>query len=284
MVREPNGTPDIDRYFTTAKEYIRTLLKARHIHALILEGESGLGKSYVTVQTLTENGLKLNSDFIIINTYVTPLELHELLYKHSNKIIVFDDIANLFESSTSLGILLSALWSPTKKRIVSYLSSTNKLRAPLQFEFKGKIIILTNKLPQELETIKSRCFYLSLNFKFEERIKLIYEICKINRIPLEIADFIKEHTSAAHNLNFRLPFKLFEIYRQNGNNGWDKLALQQLEVSEERAILLDILKSGKSVRQQVLDWIERTGLSRATYFRYKRQLESQSLTVSKIVR
>ncbi|MEM3207296.1 MAG: hypothetical protein QXQ87_04605 [Halobacteria archaeon] len=274
-----NGTPDISRYYTTAKEYVRTLLNAKHIHALILEGETGLGKSYVTLQTLAECGLKLKEDFIVINSHVTPLELYQLLHANADKVVVFDDVANLFESLTSRGILLSALWNPTKRRVVSYFSTTDKLRAPPSFVFTGKLIVLTNTLPREIETIKSRCFHLRLSFSFEERVRLIYEICKLNNIPMVVPDFIKEHATPAHALNFRLPFKVWEVYQQNQNNGWEKLALQQMEVSEERAMLVELLKSGKTVKQQVHEWAERTGLSRATYFRYKREMESQSHTI-----
>lgn len=221
----------IDEHFRTAKDYVRTLLRADTVHALVIEGEAGLGKSFTTVQTLKEAGLKAE-DFVVINSHSTPLELYHLLYNNRNEIVILDDIGSLWDDKISIGIILAALWNPTGKRMVSYFSSTSKLNAPQQFEFGGKIIILTNRLPQELETIRSRCFCLTLKFSFAEKLRLIRAMCDINKMPFEIVEFIEQSARPVHKLNFRLLFKIYEIYRHNINNGWQRLAMEQFEVKD----------------------------------------------------
>jgi len=266
----------LNEYFRPLKNYVITLIKAKSIYGLICEGDAGLGKSYTTFQTLEEMGLKNGIDYIVISNYSTPLELYELLYKYNDKIIVFDDIIKIFEDDISVMLLQSAMWHRIKKmRILNYFSTTGKLNAPNTFEFKGKIIILTNNLPEQLTTIKSRCFYLPLEFRWEDRIKMIYEICKINKIPMEIAEFIRRNSTPAFSINLRIPFKLAELYSEYQKNGWEGLALKQLEAKSEKQKLWEILQDNSvlTIENKANKFRELTGLSRATFFRYKAEIE-----------
>jgi hypothetical protein len=268
-------SPDLDKYFQPVEDYITAVVRAKNINSLVLLGEAGIGKSYMTIKGLTKMGLKINDDFVIINTHITPLEQYEFLYRNNGKVIVYDDIMKIFQDDVSLGIMLSALWNPTGKRIVSYMSSTDKLNVPKQFEFTGKIIILMNKLPEELDTIKSRAFTLNIQFSWEDKIKIIYELCKLHKIPEAVANWIKENCNKASNLNFRLPFKVYELMTIHPDK-WTKLSRLQINFDKEKALAVELITSGKSVKEQTKQFIEETGLSRATFFRWKHDILSQS--------
>jgi len=265
----------IDEYFLYLNEYVDTLINSKSIFGLIICGSTGKGKSFNVIKRLNDNGLRYEKDYVLLNTHCSPMELYEFFYKYSdNKIIILDDISNLWSEEIKCNILMACLWNPTNKRIVNWLTTSEKLKVPSQFEFKSKIILLTNHIPEHLETLKSRCFYYELNFNYADTVKLIYEIGKLQRIPLEVLDFIKDNSSEASNLNFRTLFKINEIYNTNMNNGWEKLANLELETDEDKVIFLQIIKDlqFKSVNEQICEFVRQSGRSRTQFFRFKKQL------------
>ena len=195
-----------------------------------------------------------------------------LYLNKDNRIIVFDDIMKLFENELSKGILLSALWNPSGKRIVNYYSTTEKLTVPKTFEFNSKIIWCVNNLPEELQNIKSRCYFYEMAFNYKEKLNIMYEIAKLKKIPFEIIDFIKANTNEAYeNIDFRLPTKLFNIYKHHSKN-WEKLAVSLLKPDENLQMVRELLSKSATVNEAVQEFIIETGKSRATFFRYKKEL------------
>lgn len=262
----------LDKYFVYTKELINTLLKSKDINALILQSETGLGKSFVTVQTLLENNLVLNKDFVVIGGHLTPLELYHLLYKYNDKIIIIDDIGSIFEDTHSKSILLSALFNPSGERWISYLTSSTKLTAPSQFIFSGKLIFCLNDLPEDLSALKSRCFFYELKFTFQEKLKICYEIAKLKKIPLEIMDWIKDNIDESFPLDFRLPIKIYEIF--HSNQDWKTLsqAIIDVETDDRLVLLKELVKGKKSINQQLALWVAQTGMSRRSFFRWRKRL------------
>lgn len=270
-VLKSQSSQNVSRYFSTPKSFINTLLGSEKINGLIIEGSAGLGKSHITYETLTENNKKLNNDFYVVNAHITPLEMYSVLFENSTKIIVFEDIPSIFKNETSIGLLLSALWGMGDRRIVNYFSTTDRLaNMPKSFEFTGKIIILCNKMPGVLEPLKSRCFYLKVEFDFKTKIEILYELAKIHSIDFEIVDFIKNTANESYEINFRTLFKLNEVFKRNKQ--WENLAKEQMEFNSEKAAFLQILKLSISVDEQVRKARRELGISRATFFRWKREM------------
>jgi ACT domain-containing protein len=269
-------TPEIDKYFKIPIGYIKTTLKSDKIHSFVWISETGLGKDFNTIKTLENlNYSYQRNDYIIVSGHITPLDLYqEILYRYKDKIIVFSDLMSLFDNPICKGLLLSAFWSPTDKRIVNYFSSSERLKVPKSFEFTGKGIFLSNDYPDGFESFKERSFFYDMKFSYNDKLKIIYELCKIYQIDYAVADFIKKYTNKAYTLNFRTPLKLWEIYRQNQNNGWKQLALNQLNGKRELLILNEILEKKVSTKEKIAEWVERTGMSRATYYRYLQKFVS----------
>jgi hypothetical protein len=227
----------LEQYFGPLKQYLEVLQNSRIIHSFIIVGSPGTGKSFTVIQGLNQSGKMHGRDYVILNCYSTPLALYEFLYHNNGKTIVCDDISSIFKNDTCKKILLSSLWSPAEERIAHYESKTGKLTAPNEFSFRGKIIIIANSLPEELENLKSRGLFYNLHFTYREKIEIVYEICRTYGIPLEIAEFIRNSTNEAYEINFRLPLILWEIYKTHRNNGWQRLAFKQLRLQgtcEER--------------------------------------------------
>jgi hypothetical protein len=264
-IKSSEQTEIIDEKFYTLTNLIKTLAKSENIHSLIVESETGLGKSYTTIRTLAREGIP----FEVISGHITPLELYNFLYINQNKIIVIDDNGTVLKDDRSKTILLNALWSPLENRTVNYYSSTEKLKAPEQFEFSGKIIFLTNKLPEELSNLKSRCYYYHFSLNFQDKLLLLYEIAKINKIPVEIVDFIKENCNEAYNIDLRTVIKLWDLYRFSSD--WKRLALDILELNETAFLVREMLKK-YTTEQASKEFVKSTGLSRRTFFRIKKRL------------
>jgi len=279
-------TPEIDKYFSTLKELIKITINGEN-NALCLISEGGLGKTYQIFKTLSELNLKLSQDYIYISSHITPLELYHILYNHLDKIIILDDVEHLLDNITTIGILKSATWSAVDKRIINYYTTSEKLKAPSEFEFKGKIIMCLNKIPETnkeiIESLLSRIITYRLKFDYQTKIQIFYEIAKILNIDFELIDFIKENTNeATENLNFRTLIQLNWIYKYYKNNNGDWKPLIKEFLSEKKddilEVVLELIKSGKSVKEQVRLFKETVGLSERTFYRYKSKLTKLSLS------
>lgn len=224
------STPLLDIYFLPLKDYLQVLENSRIIHNYIIVGDPGIGKSFTVIQGLRQMRKREGRDFVVLNGYTTPLSLYEFLYHNNGKTIVCDDISNIFKNDVCKKILLSALWNPTGRREIHYASKSVKLKVPKKFHFSGKLVIIANSLPDELENLKSRGLFYRLNFTYNERVNIIYEICNLHKIPLGIADFIRNNTDESYEVNFRLPLIVWEIFKTHKNNGWKELALRQLRI------------------------------------------------------
>ena len=282
-------TPKIQEYFKVPRSMLKAFLdeKQTDIAGMILKGGTGIGKTRMAIDIFNELGWKLNEDYAVLSGYTTPLKLFAFLYENRNKkVILFDDIAKMFDNELSRGLLLAALWNTAGERFITYLSSSDKLTdeqglmIPKTFELKAKILWCLNDLPKELDNIKSRVYYYEMDFDYPTKMQIIYEICKIENIPIEIADFIKENTDESYPVDFRLPLKLFGFYKTQPNS-WEELANAILKPDEDLAIIREILDKTNSIKEAVQEYTQRTGHSRATFFRHKKMLmERNGIKVS----
>ena len=241
---------------------------------MIFRGGAGLGKSFNTIKKLSDLGLKKGIDYEILSSYVTPLELYKFLYENrKNKIIILDDTMGFFDNKINIGIVLSALWGEGK-RIIHYHSSSGKLEVPQSFIFESKIIWCVNELPKSMmESVKSRCFYHELKFTYSEKIKLMYEIAKIQEIPFELVDFIKENSDeSTENMDFRLLWKINEIFKANPKE-WKDIAIVGLNKDEKLILLKQLLKSCNSMKDVETKWCEQNKMCRKSFYNYKNKLE-----------
>jgi hypothetical protein len=271
----------LDRNYYVPKMYIRNIVSSSidsGLTSFIWKGEPGIGKSHVTMQTLEELGLRKNKDFAVLSGYATPLELYTFLYENRNKIVVLDDIPNIFENETSYHLLLSILWTVTYERMVYYLTSSNKLKVPGQFEFKGKVIFLTNRLPKDSTSLLSRCLFYEMNLPYWQKLEIMEDIAKEGAISEDVMMFIRSNTDeTTKNFNLRTLVKINGLYLHN-NGDWKRLSLEQLEIDETLRLVKEICSTIEKTSEQFRVFHERTGNSRATFFRMKDKLRNNSIS------
>lgn len=266
QIQQNKSTEILDKFYFIPKQFIKMVGK-KHTKGLLLYGEAGLGKTYNVMKALKE----INKQFVVISGHITSMELYHLLFKHRKELIVLDDV-NILENEKNLNLLKASLGNPS---IVQYHSTSKNLKAPSNFLFEGQLIILLNSIPKKTESLKaveSRILNYKLKMDYKTKIKIIFELSKQEYKTLKdedrqnIANWIKENTNeATENLNLRFLFNCYEFFLFDKDN-WVKLAKKLIKNNEELILILNGLNE--------MEFIEKTGRHRATYYRLKRKLKN----------
>lgn len=257
-------------------DLIDSLIKATEMFSLVIVGQPGTGKSFVTQECLMERGMAETRDFIVISGFITPLEFYKLAYDFKDKLIVVDDTESVLANEDNLNMLLHMTWSNGARRRVTYASSTTKLDGrELYFDFNGKVIILTNHLPRRLKSaaFDSRTYTYSHIIPRETRLEMMETIARRTCVPLEIVDFIRNSTTEdTPNVDFRLLTKLKELYTTN-NERWKELGLKIMRTTDEESLLvIELAASKRTVGEQFNEYKKRTGHGRTCFFNKRKAL------------
>lgn len=271
-------TPEIEKFYDKLKQYVR-MISGGYTNSLFLVGECAIGKTYNTLRILKEE--QANFEYVVGK--ITPLDLYHTLYENrdKDKVIVFDDTIALTKNDDAMALLFSALWSSSGNRTVVWRSTSSKLKAPKKFNYEGRIIFTLNEVAenQMMETLLSRCLTYHLDFNYNERLCLMFEIAKLKHPKLkkaqrlEIVEFIELHTKpSTKDFNLRLQAKVEQMYLFDKEK-WKSLAMTQIQVDKDLALVQELVESGMSVKEQKKEFVKRSGKTDRTYFNLKRQLK-----------
>jgi len=277
---EESITPRIERFYKTLHEYIKMVIEG-FTDSLIICGPVGIGKTFQILNTLEKSG----KPYVYHSGHRTPLRLFEFLYQHRDGYIIFmDDTAGLLREKETMDILLPGLWSTTGVRKISWFTSSPKINVPPSFVFTSRIIFTINRMPKEpwLKSVFDRCLVYKLSFDYKTLLKIMAEICKVKHPKLtreerfKILKFIRSHTSTAtKNFNLRLQKKCEDCYIYAREHGKDfkELALPLLEADKNVILVQELMHSGKSIKEQIKEFREKSGKSRSTFYRIREKLE-----------
>lgn len=259
----------------------------------IIDGAGGLGKSYSTITILNQE----KSDYAYTDSYSTAPAFYIWLYKNKEKIIVLDDVTGILNDKRSQAYLKSATWEVNGKRIIHNMSmkpleDEEGRIVPDHFEFNGAIILLTNKINKKnahIEAILTRANYAEIIIDYNEKLKILEQISKkkwgtlTDKERNEIFIFLKEEASqAVSSLNLRTLIHLYQFYEYSKKNKirdlWKRLGMNLLKKDDLLLMVMELEKDEKlpSVEDKIKKFKELSGMSRATYFRLKEQLDKKS--------
>lgn len=259
------------------REYIKSVAKGFN-NSLIILGKQGLGKSFLALETL--NGEKVR--YVYHSGFSSPMALYKLLYenKDENVVNVFDDTYGLVSQPQALTIILKALYSVGEKREIMWNSTTAKLQIPTRFIYNAKTILITNELPKisVSKLILSRCLVYEFNFRYEDVLKIMYEIAKTKHSKLnekerlEIVDFIKENTDeSTENFDLRLQQHIENLYLYDKEN-YKRLSLSLLTKDERLYLLKKFIQESSTIKDACRKWKEHTGQSERCFYYLKAKI------------
>jgi hypothetical protein len=302
--------PDCDALASLEKKLhlVRDLVTAvarGYKTGLFLYGHGGVGKSY----TVTQHLEKLGADHRLFNSRMTAKGLFLALERDPEAIHVLEDMERLTKDRDAQGVLRSALWAqPGHERAVTWTTATG---GPLRFTFRGGLILISNRrladMP-ELRALATRIEVHRLDVSDPELEALMRDLAaqgyrqggKLVMGPedcLEVTEhLLKECRAAGCPLDLRLQQKSFQTFLQweadatfcqwrdlvaaSGREAAHRFRHEADTASPEekkrrrRDVLRPILAETGDVQEQECLYRERTGKSRADFFRRKRELES----------
>ena len=217
----------INERFEFIKKLVDMVVLSRTKSAII-SGSGGLGKTHTVLERLDAAKLIEDQHYIIVKGFTTPKSLYRLLFQHQQKIIIFDDTDSVWENGIAVSLLKSALDSYDVRKL-SWLTSHGDDGIPETFEFRGKIIFISNLPLKKLDqAILSRSMYVDVSMTAQEKIKRIRYISNHIRpnvdftIKEEVLGFLEEKCETVGDLNIRTFLKGIEI-RLSGGKDWKSM-------------------------------------------------------------
>lgn len=271
------------KHVTTIEILIQTLLQSEAFHALIVESPPGWSKS-----TTIDGALKrLKIPFVSMGSYTTPLHFYNTLAAHPTSMIVLDDCG--FSDPKTLAILKGATWatsggsiSPHSRRI-SWGSTSDKVAAPC-VDFSGKIILLTNALPngKEIQAFLSRCLSFRVAFSDAEVKKMVLAASRSSehfentRLAKKVADFLVCQGEAIDfsQINLRTLRLGYEI-AMTQPKCWQEILPSLLPLKGVKAGLRlrgELINPELAPSLQEAEFRLKTGKGRRTFYNYKKKL------------
>ncbi len=260
------------------KSLILTLQASERMHALIIEGPAGWGKSTSVDEAIRAAGVT----GVHLGSYSTPLNLFNFLHENFQSTVVIDDCAGLFSEQSSMAILKAATWGQLKKRKIRWGSTTGKASTE-EFYFEGKLIIICNSFPltADAEAVKSRSFPYKISID-PASAKILLENAAANvdlftntEKAMEVAVFLGEKISSAclHQISYRTLQMGYELAEHNGEQ-WRNLLEMMVKTTPDdpKQVIRQLAQRGLKVKDQVRAFEESTGLKRRTFFKYRQEL------------
>jgi hypothetical protein len=262
---------------------VETLLSSEHFHALLIQGPPGISKS-----SSVENILKhLGAEFRAIGSFTTPLALFHSLAEAPAGLFLIDDVSGIFEDPTATAILRAATW-PTAGtnglRRITWSSQSEKVKQG-SFEFSGKLILLTNSPPPRRysDAVLSRMLYLNIILAKEDVADMLRVAAKSNEhykdsslaqsVAVWLISLLGEIDHTRVNLRtMRLGYELASKHPDS----WQEI-LRGLLPRSARWLAKSLRYNGGNVEEQAREFSKQTGLSRRTFFNYRREQREAAL-------
>ena len=231
--------------------------KTSTIRGLYITGEAGNSKSYEVYKYLAENKIK----YKLITARVSNLALYMTLYKHKQDVLVFEDV--YFDRTISTDLIKGAL---NQKGVVNWLTTSDRLdeETPAEFEFKGKIIIITNdglKETTKFYPLLSRMYTMEKNLSFDEYLVISESMCVLRSVEFK---GIKEHISPfLKHRDLRNINKAIDYTLSNNLN----LIPGLFKVDEELEYIHKLFEKGLDSKQIKVSWCDMFDKSHRSYYR-----------------
>ena len=214
--------------------------------SVVVSGPGGLGKSHTVTAALQAAGLTdvtvldefqvgsvidTANSYRIIKGYSTPKGLYRTLYENKDGVVVFDDCDSVLKDPVSLNLLKAALDS-YDRRIISWRADMRDEELPQSFEFKGRVIFISNMPSEALDqAIITRSMAVDLSMTSQQKIeRMQYLLDQPNFMPeyaknlkQDALDLIDSFRDSVKELSLRTLIQVVKI-RKSAGAKWKDLA------------------------------------------------------------
>lgn len=194
----------IDLIWDFYKSNLTRVIRGVHKFA-IAYGTGGVGKTYTFEQLAEKFNMrefddeimptKDQYDYVTIKGKITPTQVYAEMYRHRDKLIVFDDCDSFLALDEVQGFLKGGLDTGTNTKISN--KSSRKVyniegdkesgEIPNSFRFTGRVIAITNLKSEDIDqAIFSRALASNLSMTVDETIEKLGQIK--NKIKVYTAD------------------------------------------------------------------------------------------------
>ena len=246
--------PQVDDIFTEFDRYVRMAARGEK-NGVLIESRPGIGKSHRVDEVLQDEQDKDDDvsechSHTFVNGYVSPLAMHETLYRNQARgnVLILDDISfgggnNAERTANLLKAALEGEGS-SDKRVVEWRSASSRLaqkEIPEAFQFNGTIIIIGNDYPESehWDAVRSRCLERVFEVNHSDRMRLLREVAKADHghdeleyeDRIEMAEWLTERcTKDMDDVDLRTLVDAFElrVSSTTDEGEWKKLILDQL--------------------------------------------------------
>jgi len=221
LFRNQKGSENEFQEYSEMISAIKSVIAKRRT-GIIIGGPPGTGKTYVLRRTLYFSKLKAEEDYAYLRgSTVSISDVYYVLFKYRNKLIVLDDFDTPLLDSDMRNLLKAAtdtypvrIITKPQEKIVRSGQSQKTTEVPDKYEFKGRIIIVTNLPMDKIEpALISRMGYITVDFPAKKMYELIQKMFKYMRsdVPLEVKqevfDFLMQLKKKYPKL--RMDFRVF---------------------------------------------------------------------------
>jgi hypothetical protein len=303
IAADPDALASLERQFALVRDRVTAVARGFQT-GLYLYGAGGLGKSYTVLEHLDA----LEVSHRLFNSRMTAKGLFRAFQEAPDAVHVLEDMERLTQDRDAQGVLRSSLWAqPGRDRVVTWTTATSEE----SFAFRGGVILLANRplasLP-ELRALATRIAVMRLEVTDDELRAMVYDLTsrehrregKVVLAPeqcREVADhMLRECSAAGCPLDLRLLSNCYSDYLQWEADltacGWQDLVSARVReaahhfrcepdtlakeerLARRRQALQDILAETTDPEEQVRLYCERTGRSRADFYRRKHEVQS----------
>jgi hypothetical protein len=191
--------------------------------AVIICGPPGTSKTYIVRRTFYFEGLKPGSDYRIEKGGgLSVSAVYDLLFENRNRILILDDFDTPLRNEDTVN-MLKAITDSYDKRILSIsrekrMSSGQNQESsetPTKFEYKGKLVIVTNLKKSEIDRAllsRAPAFEVSFNNKeIIEALQIMLEYINPN-VSMEIKKEVLDYILILHKKNpeIQIDFRAFK--------------------------------------------------------------------------
>ncbi len=259
----------------------KTLCESNVFHSLVVQSPPGWGKTSTVLRALNDQKIGYES----LGSYSTPLALYHALVDLKAKVLLIDDCGGIFTDPIAMSVLKAATWpmEAGTAREVAWTSSSERVRTP-KFDFDGKIILVTNSFPRNADTLAfiSRTLHFEMRMDEEMAVNLLMEAASSPQffpnqdVAKKVSSFLIASLGGREKQVSLRTLRLAYELALSCPDRWQDLTLRLLPRRSPTEAIEKMKESNLPVMEQLRQFVSETGLSRRTFFNYRKKLIGKS--------